>query len=80
MLRVTVVAATARRFWRRLPALLGGRFDPSMDVEQGYLSGRCAAARICGISGYALDGESFATDPAVPLEIAPGIALKVLLA
>lgn len=78
--RVTAVAAAAQRFWRRLPALLGGRFDESMDVGQGYLSRRCAAASVRGVTGYALDGESFTADPSLPLELSPGIALKVLRA
>jgi len=78
VVRVTAVAAAAQCFWRRLPALLGGRFDDSMDVGQGYLSGRCPAARVLGVTGYALDGEAFTADPSLPLELSPGIALRVL--
>lgn len=79
-LRVTAVAAVAQRFWRRLPALLGGRIDDTMDVRQGYLSGRCQRASVLGVTGFALDGETFTADPSLPLELSPGIALKVLRA
>lgn len=76
--RVTAVSASAERFWRHLPAMMGGRFDNNMNLAQGYLSGRCAHAEILGIAGYALDGECFAADPQQPLRLAPGITLRVL--
>lgn len=76
--RVTAVAAAARRFWRHLPALMGGRFSEAMNPDAGYLSGRCETARIIGATGYALDGECFVADPALPLRLSAGIALKVL--
>ncbi|HXC60992.1 MAG TPA: diacylglycerol kinase family protein, partial [Steroidobacteraceae bacterium] len=40
-LRVTVVAADARRFWRHLPRMLSGRYNENMTTVQGFLSGRC---------------------------------------
>jgi len=76
--RLTAVAATAPRFWRHLPALLGGRFDDSMDLAHGYLSGRGARAEVQGVGGYALDGETFTADPAAPIVLAPGVNLRVL--
>lgn len=77
-LRLTAATATAARFWRNFPAMLQGRFDHRMDQQHGYLSGRCSRAEVVGIARYALDGESFAADPALPLRIEPGIALRVL--
>ena len=76
--RLTAVAATAPRFWRHLPAILGGRFDAAMDLAAGYLSGRGERAELLGVAGYALDGETFPSDPARPLVLSPGIALRIL--
>jgi diacylglycerol kinase (ATP) len=78
--RLTAVAATAARFWRRLPAILRGRFDERMDAAAGYLSGRGEQVELRGVSGYALDGEIFRTDPALPLVLSPGIALRMMRA
>lgn len=77
--RVTAVRAGADRFWRRLPAMLKGKFDDNMHVAQGYLSGRCGMAEVAGIAGYALDGECFAADPSQPLRLEAGVTLRVLL-
>jgi diacylglycerol kinase family enzyme len=79
-LRVSAATATATRFWRNFPAMLRGRFSSSMDQQHGYLSGRCSTAEVLGIDRYALDGETFAADPALPLRIEPGFALRVLRA
>ncbi len=76
--RLTAVAASARHFWRHLPAMFRGRFSDNMTLQQGYLSGRFAAAEVLGMSGYALDGELFATDPARPTRLCTGIELRVL--
>jgi hypothetical protein len=76
--RLTAVAATARHFWRHLPAILMGRFGAKMNLVDGYLSGRFDSAEVLGLDGYALDGELFTTDPARPVRIGSGIALRVL--
>lgn len=76
--RLTAVAADARRFWRNLPAMFKGRFDEHMTPQNGYLSGRFADAEVLGLDGYALDGELFATDPARPVRFGSGIELRVL--
>lgn len=77
-LRLTAVAAGAKSFWRNVPAMLRGRFRQDMDLAHGYLSGRAARAELLGIAGYALDGEIFAADPALPLEFSTGPVLRVL--
>jgi hypothetical protein len=77
-LRLTAVAASATSFWRNLPAMTWGRFRQDMDTAHGYLSGRADRAELLGISGYALDGELFAADPALPLELSTGPVLRVL--
>jgi hypothetical protein len=50
----------------------------AMNEQQGYLSGRWDSAEVFGVAGYSLDGESFVADPALPLRIEAGIALRVL--
>jgi hypothetical protein len=77
-LRITAVAATARHFWRHLPAILKGRFGDDMTLQNGNLSGRFAQADVLGLEGYALDGELFATDPTRPVRLRAGIRLRVL--
>jgi hypothetical protein len=77
-LRLTAVAAGAKPFWRNVPAMIRGRFSQDMDLAHGYLSGRAARAELLGVAGYALDGEIFAADPALPLELSAGPALRVL--
>ncbi len=77
-LRLTAVAATARHFWRHLPAMLRGRFDNHMTLQNGHLSGRFERADVLGLEGYALDGELFATDPTRPVRLSAGIRLRVL--
>ena len=49
-----------------------------MDAARGYLSGRCDALRILGLSSYTLDGEEFEADPARPVTIASGPRLAFL--
>jgi hypothetical protein len=76
--RVTAVAASAEGFWRRLPRMFKGHFGDDMGVQQGYLSGRFPAVEIFGMDGYALDGELFDVDPARPVRLSAGFALRVL--
>jgi hypothetical protein len=75
-LRLTAVTRGARRFWRALPRLLTGRYSTAMNLDNGYLSGRCARVQIVGLAGYVLDGERFDTDPARPVVITPGPRLR----
>jgi hypothetical protein len=75
-LRLTAVAAGARRFWPALPRLLTGRYSKAMTPDHGYLSGYCERIGIDGLAGYVLDGERFDTDAARPVEIGPGPALR----
>jgi hypothetical protein len=77
-LRFTAIAASAPGFWRRLPAIFRGRFGHDMDHAHGFLSGRSGQAEVTGISGYALDGEIHAADPATPLQFSAGMTLRVL--
>jgi hypothetical protein len=76
--RLTAVAANAKRFWRHLPRMFRGRFGDDMTLRQGYLSGRFESVEITGVDGYALDGELFAADPARPVRLSGGIQLRVL--
>jgi hypothetical protein len=77
-LRLTAVAAGAKSFWRNVPAMIRGRFSQDMDLAHGYLSGRASRAEVLGLAGYALDGEIFAADPGLPLELSTGPMLRVL--
>lgn len=76
--RVTAVAARATGFWRFLPRLLTGRFSERMDVEQGYLSGRCERVEVHGLATYTMDGEKFDTDPTRPVVIRSGLRIGFL--
>lgn len=76
--RFTAVGSQARSLWRCLPAILRGRFDEDMDVAHGFLSGRADQVTLRGIAGYALDGELFTADPALPLTLSAGRTLRVL--
>ena len=78
VLRVTVIKAGARGFWRGLAGILTGRFTEAMTVENGYLSGRCPSLQISGLRGYSLDGEGFDADPSRSLSISPGPILRFL--
>jgi hypothetical protein len=71
---------TATPIWRKVPALLKGRFDDTMGLQQGFLSGRGERAEVRGIDSYALDGELFEADPTVPVVLTAGTALRVLCA
>lgn len=77
--RLTAITAHAPRFWRCLPAMIKGRFDQDMDLAQGILSGRGERGELLGVSAYALDGELYDADPALPLVLTAGVPLRVLL-
>ena len=77
-IRCTAIAARGPSFWGRLPQLLAGRFAPAMDAAHGYLSTRCDALRVRGLSSYSLDGEPVAADPAGAVEISPGPTLTFI--
>jgi diacylglycerol kinase family enzyme len=80
-LRISAIAVDAPRFWRNLPRMMSGRFDDeTMNTNQGYLSGHCLSVTVTGLSTYALDGEAFDADPALPLHLSVGHALRVLRA
>ncbi len=79
IVRLTAVAAGARRFWRSLPRLLSGRLTPAMDLDGGYLSGRCDGFTVHGLDGYTIDGQSFRTDPAREVTVRSGVRLEFLL-
>ena len=76
--RFTAISAAAPSLWGMLPRLLKGRFDASMDVAQGILSGRSERVELQGVAGYALDGELFSADPALPLVFTAGVTLRSL--
>lgn len=78
-LRITAVRHRARGFWRNLPGLYRGRLDPRMDIDAGYLSGRCESLEIRGLPGIVIDGQPWdlAPDNAV-LRIRPGPELRFL--
>jgi hypothetical protein len=78
-LRFTAIAAHGPRFWARLPWIATGRFTPGMHAGHGYLSGRCRALRVSGLSSYTLDGEAFAADPVRPVSIREGPRLSFLV-
>ncbi|MGQ0619019.1 MAG: diacylglycerol kinase family protein [Panacagrimonas sp.] len=77
-LRVTAVARSAPGFWRSLPRILLGRFTRRLNLERGYLSGRCDQVTVLGMTGYSLDGEAFDTDPTRPVVIRTGPRMSFL--
>jgi len=76
--RFTAISAAAPSLWGMLPKLLKGRFDANMDVAQGILSGRSERVELQGVAAYALDGELFSADPALPLVFTAGVTLRAL--
>jgi hypothetical protein len=76
--RFTALTTAAPSLWRLAPAILRGRFGPRMDPAHGVLSGRGDAVHLQGIGAYALDGELFSVDPALPLVLSAGRPLRVL--
>jgi hypothetical protein len=79
ILRVTAVTARAQGFWRSLPRLVTGRYSEAMDINHGYLSGRCERFVVHGLDAYTLDGQSFRTDPARPVEVHTGPRIAFLM-
>lgn len=77
-LRVTAVARDAKRFWRKLPSALAGKFDDDMTTLQGYLSGRCHWMEIRGLQSLSLDGEPVDIDPQSPVRVVTGMSLDIL--
>lgn len=76
--RITAITSGAARFWRRLPALLTGRFSADMNSARGYLSGRFDRLEVLGLTGYALDGEMFDCDPLRPVIFCGGGSIRFL--
>lgn len=76
--RLTAVHARAPGFWRRLPALISGRFGDSLTPETGYLSGHSTRVSVRGLPSICLDGQEFVLDPASPLRIETGPAFRFL--
>jgi hypothetical protein len=76
--RFTAIATAAPSIWGILPALLKGRFSTRMDSAHGILSGRGERVELQGVAGFALDGELFSADPALPLLFTAGVSLRVL--
>lgn len=77
--RVTAVSRHAPRLWRSVPRLLTGRYSASMNVDNGYLSGRCERVELTGLATYMLDGEPFDTDPTRPVTITAGPRLRFVI-
>jgi diacylglycerol kinase family enzyme len=76
--RFTAVRTGGPSLLRLLPALIRGRFDQDRDTRRGILSSRTDRVELRGIDRYALDGELFSVDPALPLVLTAGQALRVL--
>jgi hypothetical protein len=76
--RFTAISADGPALWRMWPALLRGQFDPSLNVSRGILSGRSDRVELQGIAGFALDGELFSVNPALPVVLTAGRPLRVL--
>lgn len=72
ILRITAVTAGASGFWRSLPRLVTGRYSEAMNIQRGYLSGRCGGFVVRGLDGYTLDGQSFSADPMRPVAVRTG--------
>jgi hypothetical protein len=49
-----------------------------MDIAHGILSGRGERAELTGVTDFALDGELFSADPALPVTLSAGVTLRVL--
>ncbi len=76
--RVTAIAADARRWRRRMLSILRGRFSDDMTPDAGYLSGHCRRLTIEGIDSIVLDGQEFDLDPTQALVVEPGPSLGFL--
>lgn len=76
--RITAIQRCARGFWRRLPALLRGRFGPAQVPEHGYLSGSTNRLTLAGLQSICLDGQEYNLDPEQTLEVRAGPAFRFL--
>jgi Diacylglycerol kinase catalytic domain len=76
--QITAVSADAAKFWRRLPAMIRGRFSAEMNTASGYLSERSDAVVLQGLAEYSLDGEPVSCDPNQSLRLTAGIKLRLL--
>lgn len=77
-IRLSAIASDAIGFWRRLPRLVSGRYDDQLDLTHGYLSGRTHDIRLEGLEGISLDGQEQDYDPARPVWIRTGPALRFI--
>lgn len=77
-LRVTAIRLGARALGRRFAGLVGGRFNPSMNPDSGYLSGNCDSIEIRNLDSIVLDGQPFQLDPGHPLRVAAGPRFRFL--
>lgn len=71
-IRLTVIQEFARNFWRRLPALLQGRFGADDVPENGFLSGNTERLSVTGLPSICLDGQEYELDPSQRIVIEPG--------
>lgn len=76
--RFTAIAQTAAGFWRRLPALLGGRFAAQLQPENGYLSGSTQRLSLSGLASICLDGQEYELNPQARLLIEAGPMFRFL--
>ena len=76
--RVTAIAAGAKRLPLRLSKIARGRFSAEMTVENGYLSGCCSEVMINNIASITLDGQEFDLDRRHPLTVAAGPMFRFL--
>lgn len=71
-LRLTAITSQAKGFWRSLPALLQGHFKDTMQVSQGYLSGRADMVQVEGLPSICLDGQEYTLDTRQVLQVTAG--------
>jgi hypothetical protein len=76
--RFTAISADGPALWRMWRGLLRGQFDATLNVSRGVLSGCSDRVELQGIAGFALDGELFSVDPALPVVLTAGRPLRVL--
>lgn len=77
-LRLTAIRTRAKRLPLRLPKVVRGRFGTGMDVQNGYLSGRCNTILINNLKSLTLDGQEFDLDDRQPLEVSAGPGFRFL--
>jgi hypothetical protein len=77
-IRLSAIASDARGFWRRLPRLVCGRYNESLGLDNGYLSGRTREIRLDGLARISLDGQEQDYEPNRPVWIRTGPALRFI--